>query len=299
MPVNFDLSDLYAFQALVEYGSFRLAAESICLSQPALSRRIDKLESALGLKLFKRTTRRVTLTLKGQAFSEHSARLLADLEGVMAALSEVNTARSGLITVACVPSAAYYFMPRAISDFRARYPNVRVKLIDSSAANVYDAVIGGQADFGISFSRGMQPDLLFSPLLDDPYVAACRRDHPLAGKEGISWAEFYRHGWIGLDKTSGNRHLLDQALEHIVPETPGLCETRHVTTLLGMVESGLGIAAVPAMSLPTYEHAVLTSIPLTEPLVTRTVGLLRKSGRPLSHLAEAFEASIIERYRSV
>ncbi|VTN09201.1 Morphology and auto-aggregation control protein [Raoultella terrigena] len=60
MPVNFDLNDLYAFRALVEYGNFRRAAESICLSQSALSRRIEKLESALGIKLFDRTTRRVT-----------------------------------------------------------------------------------------------------------------------------------------------------------------------------------------------------------------------------------------------
>lgn len=66
MPVNFDFNDLYAFRALMEYGSFRLAAESICLSQSALSRRIEKLETALGNRLFDRTTRRVTLTLYGQ-----------------------------------------------------------------------------------------------------------------------------------------------------------------------------------------------------------------------------------------
>ncbi|MFK9856456.1 helix-turn-helix domain-containing protein, partial [Klebsiella pneumoniae] len=57
MPVNFDFNDLYAFRALMEYGSFRLAAESICLSQSALSRRIEKLETALGNRLFDRTTR--------------------------------------------------------------------------------------------------------------------------------------------------------------------------------------------------------------------------------------------------
>ena len=76
MPVNVDLNDLYAFRALVEYGNFRLAADSICLSQSALSRRIDKLETALGIRLFERTTRRVTLTLKGHAFAERSDKLL-------------------------------------------------------------------------------------------------------------------------------------------------------------------------------------------------------------------------------
>jgi DNA-binding transcriptional LysR family regulator len=66
MPVNFDLNDLYAFRALVEYGNFRVAAESICLSQSALSRRIEKLEAALGNRLFDRTTRRVALRYTGK-----------------------------------------------------------------------------------------------------------------------------------------------------------------------------------------------------------------------------------------
>ena len=194
----------------------------LTLSQSALSRRIDKLETSLGIKLFERTTRRVTLTLKGHAFAQRSDKLLADFEEVMADLSEVSLARTGLITVACVdplilikrlpaqtlfagyrmvtptgrhigiihqrlemhirlraagktdaevgltanhrvinvsrtavdqfdsyagigtglitvacvPSAAYYFMPNIIRLFQARYPRVRVKLIDSSAANV-------------------------------------------------------------------------------------------------------------------------------------------------------------------
>ena len=107
MPVNFDLNDLYAFRALVEYGNFRIAAESICLSQSALSRRIEKLETALGIRLFDRTTRRVTLTLYGQTFAARSEQLLINFEEVMADISKVSQDRTGLVTVATVPSAAY------------------------------------------------------------------------------------------------------------------------------------------------------------------------------------------------
>ena len=210
MPVNFDLNDLYAFRALVEYGNFRRAAESICLSQSALSRRIEKLESALGIKLFDRTTRRVTLTLYGQTFAERSDQLLANVELVLADIDKVSQDRVGLVTVATVPSAAYYFMPDIIRRFQTRYPRVRVKLIDSSAGNVIEAVASGQADFGISFEMSMQPNIEFLPLVRDPYVAACRRDHPLAGKKSLTWHEFYQQDYVGLDKTSGNRNLLDK-----------------------------------------------------------------------------------------
>lgn len=299
MPVNFDLNDLYAFRALVEYSNFRLAAESICLSQSALSRRIEKLESALGIKLFDRTTRRVTLTLYGQTFAERSDQLLANVEMVLADIDKVSQDRVGLVTVATVPSAAYYFMPGVIRRFQTRYPRVRVKIIDSSAGNVIEAVASGQADFGICFARDLQANIEFLPLTGDAYVAACRRDHPLASKKNLTWREFYQQDYIELDKTSGNRNLLDKLLEHIIPERPSICETRHVTTMLGMVEAGIGIAAVPAMSMPMSEHSVLTHVALNEPVVKRTVGLIRRSGRMQSYVAAELEKLITEQYHVV
>lgn len=296
MAVNFDLNDLYAFRALVEYSNFRLAAESICLSQSALSRRIEKLESALGIKLFDRTTRHVTLTLYGQTFAERSEQLLMNVESVLADVNKASQDRVGLVTVATVPSAAYYFMPDVIRRFQLRYPRVRVKLIDSSAGNVIAAVASGQADFGICFACNLQPDIEFLPLVTDVYVAACRRDHPIASKKSLTWQAFYQYDYISLDKTSGNRNLLDQMLADVTPERPSICETRHVTTMLGMVEAGIGIAAVPAMSMPAAEHSVLTHRPLTHPEVKRTVGLIRRNGRMQSYVAAELEKLIVEQY---
>lgn len=298
MPVNFDLNDLYAFRALVEYGNFRLAAESICISQSALSRRIEKLESALGIKLFDRTTRRVTLTLYGQTFAARADQLLMNVEWIFADIHKVSQDRTGLVTVAAVPSAAYYFMPEVIRRFQSRYPRVRVKLIDSGAGNVIEAVASGQADFGICFESNLQTNIEFLPLVSDSYVAACRRDHPVATKNKLTWHEFYQQDYVALDKTSGNRNLLDHMLGHIVPERPSICETRHVTTMLRMVEAGIGIAAVPAMSMPGPQHSVLTHLELTDPVVKRTVGVIRRSGRMQSYLATELEKLITEQYHS-
>ena len=297
MPVNFDLNDLYAFRALVEYGNFRVAAESICLSQSALSRRIEKLEAALGNRLFDRTTRRVSLTLYGQNFAERSAQLLDNVESMLADVDKASEERTGLITVATVPTAACYFMPDVIRRFQSRYPRVRIKLIDSSAGNVMDAVARSQADFGICFAGNLSSEIEFFPLVEDVYVAACRKDHPLAQKSQLTWQAFFQQNYISLDKTSGNRNLLDRLLGDIIPERPSVCETRHVTTMLGMVEAGIGIAAVPAMSMPTSEHTLLTHLPLVAPEVKRTVGLIRRRGRIQSYIAAELEKQITEQYR--
>ncbi|MEB0045676.1 MULTISPECIES: LysR family transcriptional regulator [unclassified Pseudomonas] len=294
MAINFDLNDLQAFRAVVEQGSFRKAADTVRISQPALSRRIEKLEEALGVKLFERTTRRVNLTQAGRCFMPSVERLLDDLDVALLGISEVASTRLGHVTVACVPSAAYYFMPRVIARYHQQFPRIKVKLLDSSAHDVLSAVINGEADFGLSFMGSLEAKVDFEPLVQEGYVVACRRDHALAGRSSVTWDEFYQQDYISLDKTSGNRLLLDQALAGVVPQRPSICETRHVTTMIGLVEAGLGVAAVPLMAMPAADHPILTRVPLTAPQVMRSVGLIKRRGRTLTPAALALERLVVD-----
>ena len=294
MAINFDLNDLQAFRAVVEQGSFRKAADTVRISQPALSRRIDKLEDALGVRLFERTTRKVNLTQAGRSFIPSVERLLDDLDVALLGISEVASTRLGHVTVACVPSAAYYFMPRVIAHYHRQFPRIKVKVLDSSAHDVLSAVVNGEADFGLSFIGTLETEVEFEPLVQESYVVACRRDHPLAGRHSVSWDEFYQQDYISLDKTSGNRFLLDQALTGIVPQRQGICETRHVTTMIGLVEAGLGVAAVPLMAMPAADHPILTRVPLTEPQVMRSVGLIKRRGRTLTPAALELERLVVK-----
>jgi DNA-binding transcriptional LysR family regulator len=79
---------------------------------------------------------------------------------------------------------------------------------------------------------------------------------------------------------------------------PSVCETRHVTTLLGLIEAGLGVAAVPSMAMPMRDHPILTGVPLVDPVVTRRVGILKRRGRPLAPAAQQFHQMILEARRS-
>ena len=285
MPLNVDLNDLQAFRAVVEHGSFRKAAEAISITQPALSRRIEKLETTLNVRLLERTTRRVALTSLGRAFLVRVERILDEVDSALMTLTDAGSALSGKVTIACVPSTAYYYMPAVISDFHRSYPNISVRVFDASANDVSSAVASGEADFGVSFSGNLAPELDFELLLRERYVLACRRDHPLAAGERVTWAEMFEHDYIGLDNTSGNRLLLDQALSTLRPARPSVCVTRHVTTMLGLVEAGLGVAAVPSIALPEGDHAVLKQVPLIEPEVLRDVGLIQRRGRTLTPAA--------------
>nr|WP_284504483.1 MULTISPECIES: LysR family transcriptional regulator [unclassified Caballeronia] len=285
---------MQAFRAVVELGSFRKAAEAVNISQPALSRRIDKLEEALGVRLFERTTRSVTLTTVGRAFAPSAEQLLDDLDVALLGIRDVSSSRLGHVTIACVPSVAYYFLPSAVASFHRRFPRIRVKLLDASANEVLSAVISGEADFGVSFMGSQESEVDFKVLLQEQFVAACRRDHPLARKKRVTWNELYEHEYVSVDKTSGNRLLLDQALSAVSPRAPSVCETRHVTTMLGLVEAGLGVAAVPSMAMPGRNHHILTSVPLVDPVVKRRVGIVRRRGRTLTPAAQEFHQTILD-----
>lgn len=281
MSMNFDLADLRAFVAVAELNSFRAAAESIHLSQPALSRRIDKLEGALGVRLFERTTRSVSLTAVGRDFSHKARSLLDDLEASLLSMHEVAASQMGEVIIACVPSAVYYFLPKVLRDYHEKYPKIRVRIIDDSANAVLESVARGEADFGINFIGTQEPDIEFQAILKEPFVVACRRDHPLARKRKVTWAELGQFDYLTVNKGSGNRLLVDLALTNSDVRPSWCFEAKHVSTLLGLVEAGLGIAVVPRLSMPQGEHATLAMVTLVEPAIERSVGLIRRRGREL------------------
>jgi DNA-binding transcriptional LysR family regulator len=188
--------------------------------------------------------------------------------------------------VACVPSVAYYFLPSVIRDYTERFPRIRVRIIDETANTVLNSVVTGRADFGISFFGTQEPDVDFKAVLREDFVLAVRRDHPLAGRRSVSWEALSQERFMTVAKESGNRLLIDDALAKSGKRTVSAFEVSHVMTLLGLVEAGLGVAAVPQLAMPLAGHATLTSVKLEHPRVTRTLGLIARRGRPLAPAAQ-------------
>lgn len=286
MANNFDLNDLLAFRAVAELGNFRKAAESVHISQPAFSRRIDKLEQSLGVRLLDRTTRRVNLTAVGRDFDRQLHHILDALDTTLLGIRGVAATRMGEVKLACVPSAVNYFLSGVIAQYHKLYPKIRVKILDDSANNVLLAVAQGDVDFGLNFIGSQESNVEFETLLEERFVAACRRDHPLAAKKRVKWSELAQYDYVAVDKSSGNRLLLDQALAGMPAQPMSMFETQHGTTTIGLVEAGLGVAVVPAMAMPGPDHPLLVSIPLVEPKISRKMGLIKRRSSMLSPSAQ-------------
>jgi len=277
--INFDLQELQAFVAVADRSSFSQAAEDLFLSQPALSRRIDKLEETLGVKLFERTTRRVQLTNVGRVFLANVRTALDELEGAILGVSDLAAHRTGIVTLACVPTAVRYFLPDVLRSFSERFPKIRVRIHDESAQDVLNLVLAGEADFGINFAGSEDPEIDFLPIYREDYVLAMRPGHPLAKRKKLSWKETVNERHISVSRSSGNRSMIDNALAGIEKHPAVCCEVNHVSGILALVEAGMGVAAVPRLSLPQHTGAPVIGVPLINPPVYRTLGLIRKRGR--------------------
>jgi len=211
--MKIDTLGVQAFIAIADRSSFSRAAEELHVTQTALSRRMQNLESFLGVRLVERTTRSVALTAIGQNFLPRARRLLADLGTALVEIRETGKSLRGDVTIACVPTVGVHYLPRFVQQYAALYPDNRVKILDHASSDVAAAVLQRAAEFGINMQGAHHPELRSVPLLRDRFVLVCRDDHALARKQRLTWKQLEPHTLILAGAESGNRPLLDLALE--------------------------------------------------------------------------------------
>jgi DNA-binding transcriptional LysR family regulator len=279
--MNISLRQLRAFLAVARQQHFRRAAESLHLSQPAVSRYIAELEDELGIRLFDRTTREVVSTDAGRYLESAIGRVLDELEGVLSHVHSESERKRGKVHVAAVPTLSAGLMPRCIADCAARYPELTIQLHDQAQTLVLDSVRGGEVDFGVAIDPPLTGEFDIEPLLRDPFVLVCPPDHPLARLDKVPWRKLRGQPLILLDYSSGSRRLIDHALASRGIEANVVQQTGHTLTAFRMVEAGLGISVSPALAPPP---STLVTRPLT-PQESREVVLIRRRQRSLSPLA--------------
>ncbi len=290
IPLNCELLDLRALVAIADGKSFLRAAEQLNLSQPALSRRIQKLETTVGTPLLERTTRSVRLTPAGQEIVPLIRRLLEEMDGSLLGMMALGERQAGRLTVASIPSATVRFLPDVLERFAQEYRNVRVRVLDLSATECAEAVRTGEAEFGITLPLTSDGDLVFEPLTDDPYGLVCRQDDPLATLDDPSWADLSGRRLVTVHMGSGNRTTLEAGLARAGVELRWFYEVTRLTSALALVQAGLGPSVLPRLACQGPDARDLVWRPLKGAEVMRTIGVLRRSSAPLSPTASRLMA---------
>ena len=286
MKIDFD--GVQAFVAVAESGGFGKAARFLNLTQTALTRRVQKLEGYLGLKLLERTTRSVSLTPVGVDFLPQAQRLVGDLTSMVSRLRDASRSKRGDLTLACIPTMAFQWLPAYIRRYAEQHPGNRIRILDLSAGSVVDSVLTGQAEFGVTILMATHPDLDELPILREPFALFCRNDHPLSTSTALSWRDLRAEDLIVVSTASGNRVLLDYQLAKARINVNGTYEVNHPSTALGLVAAGVGTAILPLSALQEGAHPNVRKIPLIGPAVARTIALVRRRKGALTPHAQAF-----------
>ncbi len=193
----------------------------------------------------------------------------------------------GDVTIACVPTVAFHFLPAVLQEYSAQHPNNHIQILDHTSSGVVGSVLRREAEFGINVGGTPHSDLSSTALLDDSFVLVCREDHPLAHKKTITWKQLEPHPLILLGQFSGNRPLLDVALGGTNLKLRSLVEVQRPSTALGLVSEGIAAAVLPWLSIPRDAYPRLRIVQLTHPLISRTLTLITRKPSALSPAARA------------
>jgi len=292
--MKIDTLGVQAFIAIADYGGFQKAADALHLTQTALTRRLQNLESLLGVALIERTTRSMSLTSTGRDFLPQARRLLFELATALVEIRETGKARRGDVSIACVPSAGVQFLPRVIERYSGRYPHNRIKSLEHASWAVADAVLRREAEFGINIEEPDRPELSGAPLLDDRFVLICRDDHPLAQRRTLSWKRLEPYPLIFAGAQSSNRPLLDHALSNAHVSLRSYYEVQRSSTALGLVAAGVAAAVVPRLALQKGSYPTVRVVELRNPVVSRKLVLIERKAAHLSPAARALHDMIRE-----
>jgi LysR family carnitine catabolism transcriptional activator len=294
-----DLStrQLRAFVALAEQRSFTRAAAQVHLSQPAFSALIRALEDSLDARLFDRNTRSVELSAEGRLFEVSARQLLGDFGAAVGNLREHLQLRTGRVSLAALPSLAAGWLPAILAEYRQTWPGVDISLHDSLSDDCIDLLRGGRVDFALAstgpHSAGLQTEVLCS----DGFHLVCRADHPLAKRRAadIKLKDLVPYSFVHLARNSSVRQQLDAALHPTQLNT--VLEVAHLATVAGMVEAGLGISVVPALTLFHFERPALVTRPLKLAGLKRRIYVVQREGESLSVAAQAMRQLIVRRLK--
>lgn len=294
--MNASLRQLRAFVAVATSGSFSRAADTLALTQPAVSRNVTELEQALGLQLLHRTTREVELTEAGRLLLGNVTRVLEDLDACLLEVQGLATQRKGRVKVASSPTLSAHLLPQCIARGRQLSPDVNIQLLDRIQSDVLLSVRSGEVDFGVVIDPSEKQDLHAQAILSEPFCLVCLSSDRLARKKEVHWAELAGQPLVLLDHASGSRRLIDAALQSHGAAAPVVQDVGHTTTIYSMVEQGLGLSVVPQLAIPddwkkraatpakAASEAVLVSRKLV-PQVQRSIMLVRRQQRELSPVA--------------
>jgi DNA-binding transcriptional LysR family regulator len=284
------LQQLRALAAVAESGSFTLAAESLQLTQPAISHLIKRMEEELGQPLVVRG-RRIQLTSAGQVMAETAVRALRLIDESVDACRSQSQLREGRVVLAVGHLTAGALLPPMLGRFSQKHPTLATTLLDSTAEQMISRILSQEADLGFGSDIGQKHSELATELLFTERMALfVREDHPLAQRVVVDAKHLESQPFIHVNPDANVWRAVSRQLSSVANVYPRV--VHHVSmlsTAFGLIQAGAGVALLPRY-VEVLMPSNLRAVAVTRPTLEYPVVAIRLAKHPLSPAAMAFLA---------
>lgn len=297
--MNVSLRQLRVFETVARLSSYTRAAAELHLTQPAVSMQVRQLEDEVGLPLFEKLGKHISLTEAGREIFHYSrgiGRSLQEMEDVVESLKGVSRGRLNI----AVASTVNYFAPRLLAVFHQRYPGIglqldvtnRERLVHQLQANAVDMVLMGQPPPGV--------DVESEIFMDNPLVVIAPPGHPFVGEQPIGIRRLAEEVFVMREPGSGTRQAMERFFaEHGVTIRHGMRMTRN-EAIKQAVRAGLGLSVVSVHTVELELEAKRLVILEVEGFpLERQWHLVYRRGRRLSPAALAFRTFVLDEARGL
>ncbi len=268
--MRFDFTDLNLFRHIVEAGSITHGAGRANLALAAASTRIRKMELAFGAELLVRGRAGVTPTQAGRTLLQHARAILAQTEKLNEDLSPYARGLAGQVRVLSNTNALTEFLPESLSSFLTAYPDISVDLEERLSDEIVGLIADGSGDIGIVAGTVDHGGLHTFPFRSDRFVLVVAKNHPLANRDRISFAEVLDYDMVGLDRASAIQRFLADKASRIGRPLRLRVQLRSFDAICRLVECNVGVGIVPETTVErSSRNMAITAVRLTDPWALR------------------------------
>jgi len=304
IDIPFTLDQLRILKAIAAEGSFKRAADSLYVSQPAVSLQVQHLERQLDVPLFDRGGRRAQLTEAGRLLLSYGDRILNLCQETCRAVEDLQNLNGGSLIVGASQTTGTYLMPRMIGMFRKKYPDVSVQLHVHSTRRTAWSVANGQIDLAIiggEVPMELQEVLDISAYAEDELALVVPSTHILAAVDIIPKEELYKLKFITLDAQSTIRKVIDQVLlkNGVDPHQFSIeMELNSIEAIKNAVQAGLGAAFLSLTAIEKeLQMGAMHRVAIEGVEIKRMLSQIRNPNRYLSKATEAFCNEILPLFK--
>ena len=292
---NATFRQLRVFSEVARQLSFVRAAENLHLTPPAVTMQVKELESQVGMPLFERSGKKVSLTTTGEYMVVYARKILAVLKDAEDASARLQRAEIGVLTVGMV-STAKYFMMRMLADFRARHAGVDIRICTGNREQLIKMLKNNEVDIAVMGQPPSELQTRAEPFAAHPHVFVAACDHPLVERDKLSAEDLRPYEFIVREQGSGTRAAMHKFFSDRRVEPRLQLQVNSNETLKQAVMAGLGIGFVSLHTIGLeLDHAQIAVLDVQGSPVFRVWNLVHTLSKVLSPAAEAFRYEMLER----